>query len=288
MNKEGEIDLTLARIAETIREQEEYYEHAKERIKVMYEHGSTEYIEVLLESSSTSDFFNLLEYLNKLVEYDQSILEQIERTRFEIEAYENQLVNEKKELVALQKENTKNLNTVEEYRSVKENEIVKIQEDKDLIAEQIMKMEKEQEEIDAMIQELIRLYSDQDLLFGDGKLDWPVPGWSRISSYFGPRRHPVYGYKSTHTGIDIPASYGTAIKASASGQVIFAGWGNAYGNYLLIDHGKDTKGRHIITQYAHCSSMLVVEGDVVLRGDTIAKIGSTDEVQLEAAGPILK
>ncbi len=86
-----------------------------------------------------------------------------------------------------------------------------------------MKMEKEQEEIDAMIQELIRLYSDQDLLFGDGKLDWPVPGWSRISSYFGPRRHPVYGYKSTHTGIDIPASYGTAIRRPPADRYLAGG-----------------------------------------------------------------
>ena len=141
--------------------------------------------------------------------------------------------------------------------------------------EQIKLMEEEQIEIDKMIQELIILYSDKELIYGGGNVSWPVPGYSRISSEFGPRVHPVYGYNSFHTGIDIPAAYGTDIEAAASGQVIFSGWGNAYGNYVLIDHGVDEQKRHIITQYAHCSQVLVVEGDVVVRGETIAKIGST-------------
>jgi murein DD-endopeptidase MepM/ murein hydrolase activator NlpD len=157
----------------------------------------------------------------------------------------------------------------------KGKEIEAIEDDKELLKEQIEQMEKEQEERDKKILELIALYSDKELLFGDGLLDWPVPGYGRVSSKFGPRIHPVYGYKSNHTGIDIPAPYGQNIISSAAGRVIFAGWGTAYGNYVLIDHGVDKQGRHIVTQYAHCSSMLVVEGDNVLRGDVIAKIGST-------------
>lgn len=273
--KEEEINLTLINLEETRQEQDEYYEHTKERIKVMYEYGSTEYLEVLLESSSTSDFFNRLEYLNKLVAYDQSMLDHIEQIKTDILAYEQELIVDKLELEDLKEENNISLNNVEEFNSRKKAEIEKIENDQELLRQQIQEEEQLQIELDEKIQELIRLYSDSALLFGDGKVNWPVPGWSRISSVFGPRIHPVYGYKSSHTGIDIPASYGTPIIAGASGKVIFAGWGKAYGNYILIDHGKDNQGRHIITQYAHCSSLLVVEGDVVTRGSTIAKIGST-------------
>ena len=273
--KEEEINLTLIKLEETKLEQDEYYEHTKDRIKVMYEYGSTEYLEVLLESSNTSDFFNRLEYLNKLVTYDQSMLDNIEQIKTDILAYEQELLVDKLDLEKLKEENNANLNNVEAVSNQKKIEIEKIQADQELLRVQIEEEELLQVKLDEEIQELIKKYSDSALLFGDGKVNWPVPGWSRISSVFGPRIHPVYGYKSNHTGIDIPASYGTPIIAGASGKVIFAGWGKAYGNYILIDHGVDTQGRHIITQYAHCSSLLVVVGDVVTRGSTIAKIGST-------------
>ena len=273
-DKENEIELTLEQLDLIREEQDVYYEQTKERIKIMYEFGSTEYLEVLLESKDTSDFFNRLEYLNKLVEYDQEMLDKIQEIKEEIKRHENQLTLEKLELEDLQAENVNQKNEVEALRAKKEKEILSIQEDKELILEEIQMMEKEQEERDKMIEELIKLYADSTILFG-GDLDWPLPGWTRISSKFGPRIHPVHGYSSTHTGIDIPASYGTSIKAAGSGRVIFAGWGTAYGNYILIDHGVDSQKRHVVTQYAHASELLVSEGDIVVRGDAIAKVGST-------------
>lgn len=273
--KEEEITLTQEELEASKEEQKVYYELTKERIQVMYEYGSSDYLEVLLAAKSTSDFFNRLEYLNKMVEYDQNMLYTLQEIEAAIQEHENQLLIEKVELEDLKEENDQRLNEVEILRQNKEQEIVAIEEDKELLLEQIKMMEEEQIEIDKMIQELILLYSDKELVYGGGNVSWPVPGYSRISSSFGPRVHPVYGYNSYHTGIDIPAAYGTSIEAAASGQVIFSGWGNAYGNYVLIDHGTDEQGRHIITQYAHCSQVLVVEGDIVVRGDTIAKVGST-------------
>lgn len=252
-----------------------YYEQTKKRIKVVYEYGNTEYIEVLLESKDTSDFFNRLEYLNQLVNYDQDMLENLVDIQLSIREQEERLKLEKFELENLKSDAEARKNEVEVYRDKKQADILAIENDKELLKENIMMLEKEQEELDAMIDELIRLYSDMEVLFGDGKIDWPVPGWYRISSSFGPRIHPVWGYKSVHTGIDIPAGYGVDIVAAASGRVIYAGWGNAYGNYILVDHGVDDNGNHIVTQYAHNSQLLVSEGDVVVRGNTIAKAGST-------------
>ena len=180
-NKEQEIELTLEQLDLIRDEQEVYYEQTKERIKIMYEFGSTEYLEVLLESKDTSDFFNRLEYLNKLVEYDQEMLEKIQQIKEDIVRHENQLTLEKLELEELQAENVNQKNEVEALRAKKEYEILSIQEDKELILEEIQMMEKEQEERDKMIEELIKLYADSTILFG-GDLDWPVPGWSRVSS----------------------------------------------------------------------------------------------------------
>lgn len=272
-SKEIEIEDTLERLDLIREEQAIYFEQTKERMKIMYEFGATEYLEVLLESKDTSDFFNRLEYLNKLVEYDQEMLDQIQEIEEEIKRREEQLTIEKIELEELQRENINQKNEAESLRVKKEKEILSIQEDKELILEEIKMMEEEQKKRDKMIEELIRKAQNKNLF--SGEFDWPLSGWYRISSEFGPRVHPVHGYKSTHTGIDIPASYGTPVMASGSGTVIFSGWGKAYGNFILIDHGVDDKGRQVITQYAHNAELLVSEGDAVVRGQTIAKVGST-------------
>jgi murein DD-endopeptidase MepM/ murein hydrolase activator NlpD len=95
-----------------------------------------------------------------------------------------------------------------------------------------------------------------------------LDGW--YSSNFGYRIDPFTGQQSMHEGIDFPADVGTSIVAAASGKVVFAEWHNAYGKMIEIDHGNG-----LVSRYAHTSSMLVKEGDFVMRGQPIATVGST-------------
>ena len=100
-------------------------------------------------------------------------------------------------------------------------------------------------------------------------LMWPIPG-AAVSQNVGPRIHPVYGYKSCHTGTDIRGSEGTAIHAAADGTVIQISSGGAYGNATLIAHGNG-----ISTFYAHQSRFAVQDGERVNKGDVIGYVGST-------------
>lgn len=75
---------------------------------------------------------------------------------------------------------------------------------------------------------------------------------------------------SAHTGLDISASTGTAIKAAASGTVTFSGWKGSYGYMVVISHGNG-----IQTYYGHCSKLYVSAGQAVSQGETIAAVGST-------------
>jgi len=93
-------------------------------------------------------------------------------------------------------------------------------------------------------------------------------GW--FSSNFGWRLDPFTGQKSFHEGIDFPAEAGTAIEAAASGKVIYAEVHPAYGKMLEIDHGNG-----LVSRYAHCASLAVKEGDLVVRGQRVATVGST-------------
>ena len=93
-------------------------------------------------------------------------------------------------------------------------------------------------------------------------------GW--FSSNFGWRVDPFSGEKSFHEGIDFPAESGTSILASASGKVVTAEVHPQYGRLLEIDHGNG-----LISRYAHTSALLVREGDLVVRGQPVATVGST-------------
>jgi murein DD-endopeptidase MepM/ murein hydrolase activator NlpD len=95
-----------------------------------------------------------------------------------------------------------------------------------------------------------------------------VDGW--FSSNFGYRIDPFSGQQSMHEGIDFPADVGTPIVAAASGKVVVAEWHPAYGNMLEIDHGNG-----LVSRYAHTSGIKVKEGDLVVRGQRVATVGST-------------
>lgn len=93
-------------------------------------------------------------------------------------------------------------------------------------------------------------------------------GW--FSSDFGMRIDPFTGKKSFHEGVDFPAKPGTPIKAAAGGVVVLSAYQPGYGNMVAIDHGNA-----LVSRYAHASRLLVNVGQVVLKGQKIAEIGST-------------
>ena len=100
-----------------------------------------------------------------------------------------------------------------------------------------------------------------------GTYIWPVSS-HRINSYFGGRK--IFGSYSYHSGLDIHATYGEAVKAADGGTVTKAGYSGSYGNLVVITHDNGTQ-----TYYAHNSSIVVSVGQKVYQGQTIAKAGST-------------
>jgi murein DD-endopeptidase MepM/ murein hydrolase activator NlpD len=98
----------------------------------------------------------------------------------------------------------------------------------------------------------------------------PVTDYPYLSSSYGWRRHPVTGRYSRHDGLDFAAPRGTPILAAAGGVVLAAGPDAGYGRRVEIDHGDG-----LMSRYAHASEVLVHPGDLVERGQLIARVGSS-------------
>jgi murein DD-endopeptidase MepM/ murein hydrolase activator NlpD len=98
---------------------------------------------------------------------------------------------------------------------------------------------------------------------------WPVAG--QVSSRFGYRESPYGRGTERHTGLDIRAEYGTPVRVSAPGVVVFAGRDSGgYGSTVVVDHGGDVK-----TLYGHLSGIYVREGQHIARSTVIGAVGNT-------------
>nr|WP_246284304.1 M23 family metallopeptidase [Nocardioides perillae] len=106
----------------------------------------------------------------------------------------------------------------------------------------------------------------------DGFLDYPVRGY--VTSPFGYRTHPIYGYYSLHDGTDFGAGCGSPLYAAAPGRVVSEYYSESYGNRLIIDHGV-AGGKGVATILNHASHYVVGPGARVVRGQLVGYVGNT-------------
>lgn len=98
----------------------------------------------------------------------------------------------------------------------------------------------------------------------------PITDYPYLSSSYGWRRNPVTGRTAMHEGLDFAAPSGTPILAASGGVVLEAKFQPGFGNMVEIDHGDG-----LITRYAHASSLMVKQGQLVDRGQQVARVGSS-------------
>ncbi|MCR4821887.1 MAG: M23 family metallopeptidase [Treponema sp.] len=99
---------------------------------------------------------------------------------------------------------------------------------------------------------------------------YPITAPWRLSSRFGPRKDPFTGVASNHTGIDMACPTGTPIRAAMSGKVVYTGWSNIFGNYVIINHGNGYQ-----SLYGHMSKISVKKGQSVDSSTRVGLVGST-------------
>ncbi len=267
-----ELQSTIDEVEEKLKVAEDkYYKQkdiAEQRLVAIYEEGETQYLDVVLTSRSISDFLSNYFLVTELATYDAEILEDLERQKKEIEDDKKKLDNSKEELATIKTNQTRTAKILENTKSVRENFISRLTQEEKKIQADIEEYTRRFEEVNAEILQLA--LQGIDTKYIGGVLAWPVPGYTRITSKYGMRTHPITGVYKLHTGVDISAPMGANFIAANDGIVTKAGMNSAYGNMVIIDHGGG-----ISTLYAHGSEILVQVGQTVKKGDAILKVGST-------------
>ena len=293
---ETEIEKTGKEIAKLRIEYDEAYAVFLDLLRMSYEEGTANYIEILLGAESFTDLLSRIDRVSGLIRYSDGIMSKLTEQQAELDAKYEQLLKDSEahdEAIRSLEEKKAEIDTWEQEN---EAELTKIEADiekltgeqgtyKDLaelldaefeaeVKAAIDAENKRREEI-ATQKELEEERKRQEALaeaIKKQKYLWPLPQtWNYISYKYGYRTIDELGYHNRfHYGIDIPAYRGVDILASKAGKVLIAKYHSSYGNYVIIDHGNGFQ-----TLYAHASKLYVKAGQYVEQGQAIAAVGST-------------
>lgn len=270
--KISELQTSMNEVQAKLELAEENFNNQKEkldnRLIAVYESSDTEYLDVILSSRSISEFLSNYFLITELAKHDTELLEDMQSRKNEIQKSKDKIENDKKELNAIKANQSKTAKILENTKTVRENYISKLSNSEKEIQAKIDEYNAQFAAINAEILAMV-----QDGIAAEyigGELAWPIPGYTRISSKYGMRTHPITGVYKLHTGTDISAPMGANFIAANDGIVTKAGYNGAYGNMVIIDHGGG-----VSTLYAHGSEILVQVGQTVKRGEPVLKVGST-------------
>ena len=275
----------------------------------MYEKGDTGYLDILFAAKDIASFLNSTEYISKISDYDNNLLQSLQDTRKQIEALEKQLEEEVARIQTLKAELEAQQSELQGLLDEKAAYIQSLNQSIAYTEEYIKEIEQniaDEEQALAEIEEQIRAAAEQAAreqaareqaereaaASQQGSSSGSDDSYDSGSSYVPsiPDSKPAYGswvwpsdtYLLTdtfgyqewrggiHNGIDIGASYGDPIYAAASGTVWIAGWSDSAGNWVVINHGGG-----VLSVYMHASALYVSSGQYVSAGQTIAAVGNT-------------
>ena len=265
----SQINQKQAEIEEAEIKAQEQYELMKIRLRTMYEDNSTSYITLLFSGESLSDIVSYAELIKQVLSHDNNMYDDIIATKELIE-------ESKKEIEEKRTEEESKKSVVEEKKAELQSENDKLAQTASKLTNDIAAFRKayeEAEEIQRRAREEAARRANQlggAVTYTGGKLQWPSPGYTTVTSPYGWRLHPVLGVNKFHSGIDIAVPMGAPIVAAEAGTVVTSSYDKGYGNYVVISHGGG-----MTTLYAHNSKVLVSVGQQVSRGQQIAACGST-------------
>ena len=301
--KVDDLQVQIEKKEKDIQQKEDEYVKQEElldaRLIAMYENGETSYLEVLLTSSSMTDFLAKYYAASELIEYDKELMRVTKEQKEQIEIEKAKLEENKKELDTSLAEQKKKTSELKFLKKEKESQVSKLTEEEKEVQKELEQFEADRREIEAELrriaEEEAKKSNYQNISSTPSACGYisPIPGTSKKNVTCG-----YYGY-TNHGGIDYGGHYGKAVVAVKAGTVVtstarsgsiknydasgnYLGSYSSYGEYIIINHHDGT-----MTLYAHglAGSRLVKTGDKVKQGQQIMRVGNTGNVYSNGRRP---
>ena len=278
-----------AELDEATKRHQDLSDKYKERIRAMEEDGKLSYWSVLFKANSFSDFLDRLSMIEEIAAADQRRLQELNEAAKVVEEAKTGLENEKLSLEASKKELESSSEELEKSREEADQLLKQLIATGEEYQRLLDEAEKKESETASQVDKLEYAYdaakereyqqwlASQPPVQSGGSantvdgLTWLLPiNYTRFSSPFGYRIHPIYGDWRFHYGVDLSAPEGTPIYASRGGRVTYATYDSSSGYYVSINHLDG-----FTTKYLHMTHYIVSPGQYVAPGQIIGYCGST-------------
>ena len=219
----------------------------------------------LSTSESYSDLLKIDKYLRVIIDSDARLINTYQHQVKLTERYEEDLIQDESQWLHSISKVEKKKGEIKKVRSSNRVLLKSIQNQKEVYQKVIGKLEGRAKGLQDLIDKLgqekhLLAYGRPGNKTNKGKLLPPVQG--RVISLFK---------EKGQNGVEIKAPMGAEIRAVLPGKILYADWFKGFGNVVIIDHGD-----HIFTVSANCSQLLKKAGDIVSKGEPIARVGGKD------------
>lgn len=274
--------------------EQELLEQYRTRIRSMEETGTISYWSILFQANSFSDLLDRLDMIHEITKSDQLMLEKLAEATAQVQSEREELEAQRIELEETEQQLAEEQAAMEEKRAESDKLILQMASEAAILSGEFKIAEAMEEEIRAQIKKTETEYynalsreeaariaelnkrnnnkvsSNAAGATSTGGFFFPLAWSNGVTSAYGQRVHPIYGYNGFHYGVDLGAGMNTAIYATKSGTVTASTYGEANGYYVTINHGDGYS-----SLYAHMVSNEVSVGDYVKQGDLIGHVGTS-------------
>lgn len=242
---------------------------AAARLREIYEGQRLGLLEMLFQVSSLQNLMDLLYYQERIADMDRQLIEELRARQKALSAQKTNLGSEKVKLGDLVSEFSQKFLSLKKSKSQQEQVADKLRTQRAFYEAAEQQLAKESEQLESQILAMVNASkSSKSVTKGSGTMAMPLK--ASITSPFGWRRHPIFGVRKFHSGVDLAGPNHSPIKAADSGNVLYSGWYGGYGKVVIVSHGNG-----LATLYAHMSKTNAKPGDNVKKGDVVGYEGST-------------
>ena len=243
-------------------------DYLNQRLVQVYVEGDISFLYVLFDSASLTDFLTRFDLMGKIVDQDVELLTGLRREKAELDE-DKQLLEETK--TGLENDKASR----EEKVKILESQQMDLERKSTQLGNDLKELEAAEDELNELSQQIMRMVAEiqakhSTIYMGSGTMGWPVASYTRVSSLYGYRLHPILKTQRFHSGIDIAAPKETPALAAETGKVIVASNMGGFGNTVILDHGGG-----VSSQYSHLNSMSVSVGEFVAKGQKVGGVGTT-------------
>lgn len=267
---EKHLEQCQTNLAQTTNQEQNLTVTAAQRLREIYEGQRLGLLESLFQVSSLQQFMDMLYFQERIAEMDRQLIAELRARERALASQKDKLGNQKTKLGDLVVEFAKKALLLNKEKSEQEQVAEKLRTQRAFYEAAEHQLARESTQLEQQIVLMVKANKTVDKVVTHGSGTMSMPLHASITSPFGWRRHPIFGIRKFHTGVDLAGANHSPIKAADSGNVLYSGWYGGYGKVVIVSHGNN-----LATLYAHLSKVNASVGQNIKKGDIVGYEGST-------------